>query len=221
MPDETNSVGTEAETTVSVATETKPAANVSESTSPAKGQDYESAYKGLQRKYDKLFNEHTQMESQIIDLNETIEGLKQQVKTANTEKDQIASKHVETSEKLQGLEAQINISQATIERQKLIMSDYQDLAPFEAKGLLPQAQTEEEMRTVFDSFRETLGNQVESKTDEKIKGVGPGKTEPAEPKPLDADQLYNRMTALAGTNDPEERREWQQLNQKWMELNEA
>jgi len=147
--------------------------------------------------------------------------LKQKVRNAATEKDQISTKHVEATEKIQGLEAQVNISNATIERQKLIMSEYQDLAAFEAKGLLPQAQTPDEMRSVFDSFRETLGVQVESATDEKVKGIGVGKTEPKEPKPLDADQIYDKMTALAGTNDPEERREWETLNRQWMELNEA
>ena len=222
MSDDPKPEGKETEPVETTATETKPTANVSKAEAePARGQNWESAYKGLQRKYDKLFDDHNQLQGTFDDLNATIEDLKQQVRTTATEKDQIATKHVEATEKIQGLQAQVNNSQATIERQKLIMSEYQDLAAFEAKGLLPSAQNEEEMRSVFDSFRETLGSEVQTATDEKVKGIGPAKTEPKEPKPLDSDQIYNRMTALAGTNDPEERREWESLSRQWMELNEA
>jgi chromosome segregation ATPase len=222
MSDDPKPEGNEAETSATEATTKKPEANVSSKTpEPAKGQDWESAYKGLQRKYDKLFDEHNQLLGTENELNASIEELKQQVRTATTEKDQISIKNVEASEKIEGLQSQVNAFNATIERQKLIMSDYQDLAPFEAKGLLPSAQTEEEMRSVFDSFRETLGSQVQTATDEKVKGIGTGKTEPKEPKPLDADQIYNEMQSLAGTNDPEKRRRFEQLQSQWMDLNEG
>lgn len=204
--------------TTKPANDSKPAAQTSK---PADGQNWESAYKGLQKKYDKTFKELTEALGTIDELNSTVEELKLNVRTANTEKDQISTKHVTATEEKDGLQSQLNTANQTIERQKLIMSDYQDLAPFEAKGLLPSAQTEEEMRSVFDSFRDTMGSQVETATEEKVKGIGTGPTDPKEPKPLDADQIYNRMLSLAGSNDPEERREWEQLNRQWMELNEA
>ena len=225
MSDEPKSGEQVAEPTEPVVTETNKPANDSkpaaQTSKPADGQNWESAYKGLQKKYDKLFQEHTETLGTVDDLNATIEELKLNVRTANTEKDQISSKHVTATEEKDGLQSQLNTANQTIERQKLIMSDYQDLAPFEAKGLLPSAQTEEEMRSVFDSFRDTMGSQVETATEEKVKGIGTGPTDPKEPKPLDADQIYNRMLSLAGSNDPEERREWEQLNRQWMELNEA
>jgi chromosome segregation ATPase len=224
MSDEPKSGEAVAEPTEPVVTEATKPANDSKPAAQSKpegGQNWESAYKGLQKKYDKLFQEHTETLGTVDELNATIEELKLGVRTANTEKDQIATKHVETTEKSDGLQAQLNTANQTIERQKLIMSEYQDLAPFEAKGLLPSAQTQEEMKSVFDSFRETLGSQVDTATEDKVKGVGPGQTEEQTPQPLNADQIYDRMQALAGTNDPEERREWQQLNDQWMELSEA
>jgi hypothetical protein len=38
---------------------------------------------------------------------------------------------------------------------------------------------------------------------------------------LDADQIYNEMQSLAGTNDPEKRRRFEQLQSQWMDLNEG
>lgn len=221
MTDEVNTKpeGNESETGEQMpATQTPPAATTKPPASqPAKGQDWEGAYKGMQRNYDKLMKENAELQTQIAELNTTIESFKQEVKTATTEKDQIAVKHVEATEALKGLESQNAVLKAKNERQQLIMSEYQDLAKFEAQGLLPEAQNDEELRAKFDAFRSTLGETVQTNTDEKLKGIGPGKVEEKAPEPLNRDQLYDRMTALGGTQDPEERRELENLKLQWLE----
>lgn len=222
MTDEVNTKpeGNESETGEQTpATQTPPAATTKPPASqPAKGQDWEGAYKGMQRNYDKLMKENAELQTQIAELNTTIESFKQEVKTATTEKDQIAVKHVEATEALKGLESQNAVLKAKSERQQLIMNEYQDLAKFEAQGLLPEAQNDEELRAKFDAFRETLGETVQTSTDEKLKGIGPGPVEEKAPEPLNRDQLYDRMTALGGTQDPEERRELAALQEQWYAL---
>lgn len=201
------------------ATETVPPATVS--APPASPDtDWQKAYKGLQSNYDKRVAEIANLQAEVDTLNATIESQKQELRQATTEKDQIATKHVEATETISNLESKANVAEQQNQRYKLIMSEFNDLAQFEAKGLLPQAQNEEEMRSKFGEFRETLGETVQASTDEKLKGIGPGSTEPKEPEPDNPDQIYNRMSALAGTKDPEERREYEILSRKWLEIQE-
>jgi hypothetical protein len=221
MPDDVipNPEGTTTEPVPTGAvTDVIPPATPTPSTPP--DQDWKKAYKGLQRNYDKIVKELADLQSENDNLTATNEEQKQTLRKATTEKDQITSKNVEATETISGLEAQVNVAKAQSERSTLIMSEFIDLAQFEAKGLLPEAQNPEEMRSKFGEFRDALGETVQTGVDAKLKGIGPGPTDPATPEPLDADQIYNRMTALAGTKDPEERREYNMLSKQWLAIQE-
>ena len=183
--------------------------------------DWKKAYKGLQRNYDKIVADSANLQTENDTLNAQVQEQKQANRALTTEKDQITTKNVEATETISGLEAQVNTSKAQSERSNLIMGEFIDLAKFEAKGLLPEAQTTEDMRAKFTSFREALGTTAQELTDEKLKGIGTGSVDPLTPEPLNEDQLYSQMMALAGSKDPEQRREYDALNRKWMELQEA
>ena len=219
MPDDgTNSEGTIVEPAVEPATTPiTPPANVT--TPPASpGTDWEKAYKGLQKNHDKVVVERDTLRGEVDTQVALVEEQKQTIRSATTEKDLITTKNVEANETISGLEAQVNVSKAEAERAKLIMSEFNDLAQFEAKGLLPAAENEDDMRAKFSDFRETLGVTVQENTDQKLKGIGTGSTEPKEPVPLDADQLYNRMNELAGTRDPKERAEYEAYARQYTAL---
>jgi len=221
MTEEAKTEGTTTEPVVEpAATEVTPKANVA----PPKDNpdtDWKKAYKGLQRNYDKIVADSASLQSENENLNAQLQEQKQLVRSLTTEKDQVTSKNVEATETISGLEAQVNTTKAQNERSQLIMSEFMDLAQFEAKGLLPEAQTDEEMRSKFGDFREALGTTAQELTDEKLKGMGTGTVDPQTPEPLDSDGIYNRMSALAGTRDPEKRAEYEQLSRKWLELQDS
>ena len=221
MPDDgTKPVGTVDEPVVEpTPTPATPPANVT--TPPVSpGTDWEKSYKGLQRNYDKIVAQNATLSSEVETLTALVEEQKQTIRSATTEKDQVTTKNVEATETISGLEAQVNVAKAQADRSKLIMSEFIDLAQFEAKGLLPEAQTDDDMRAKFSTFREALGETVQKNTDKKLKGIGSGSTEPKEPTPENADQLYNKMIQLAGTKDPEKRREYEQLSARYLALQE-
>jgi hypothetical protein len=215
--DDLNTDGTGNETPPKEPTSTKPAA--SNPTPPDDpGKDWQAAYKGLQRNYDKQVKQNAELQSTADDLNTALEQERQDARKLAAEKDQITTKHVEATEKITTLESKVQAGEISHERAKLIMDEFLELASFEAKGLLPDAQTPEEMRSKFTEFKAALGATVQRETDQKLKGIGTGPTDPKTPEPLDSDQIYNRMNALAGTKDPEERREFDTLSRQWLDL---
>jgi len=184
--------------------------------------DWAAAYKGLQSAYNKLqtkmdklqeqydaassqSEEHLQgksaAEKQLKTLGEEMETLKQQISTLDGEK---------------------TAAEAKIERSRLIMSEFPELAEFEAKGLIPNADTPEAQRTIFEQFKETLGGRIDTTVQSKMAGASPpgtSTTSTSSPPPEESEEvLWRTMMKTAGV--PGKQEEYQAAQEKYDALQE-
>lgn len=184
------------------------------------GEDYEKRFKGLQKLYD---TQRKELEALQLEHTTTIEGreaLLQQQKQAQTQLDATKAQLTTLTTEKEALAAKVKIHETQALRSKLILSDYADLAAFEAKGLLPPAETEEEMKTKFTAFREALGTTVSQTVKEKLQGASPASTSPTTPNPARSKEtVYAEMLRLAGSRKPEDRAKMEALTVEWDELN--
>lgn len=175
-------------------------------------EQWAASYKGLQSAYQKL-QETTKKE--ISDLSTEVHGLRTQLEEANQGSIGKDSQVAVLNKKIADLESQLAAAQAAAENEKkavgrtrLIMSEFSDLAPFEAQGLLPVGETEEDTRAKLAVFRETLGGLVGGNTKKTLAGATPP-TPGANPAPgttkdgESVEYVWDQMMQHAGRNDVE------------------
>jgi hypothetical protein len=182
------------------------------------GTNWESSYKGLQKTYDKLFAEHQALvathESTVGELEALKADKRQGDSNATSLHQQIVSKDTE----IERLTKEVTANAKKAGRSALIIAEFSDLSSFEGEGLLPDAETDEELKTKLTKFRETIGKTVGTEVDKKIRGSGPPPVGKQPPPTLDADEIYERLVALAGSQDPQELAEYQKLLKQWHDL---
>lgn len=179
--------------------------------------EWEASYKALQGTYQKLkessdksvaemtlklqdalakFEEVTQTgvskDSQMGVLRTQVDKLAEQIKTLTTEKDALVKK---------------------TNRTQVILTDYPELAAFEAQGLLPNAEGIDELKKLFGNFRDTLTKTVGADVKKKLAGstpAGTGGTSPATPTEIteDEDYVWSQMMEYAG-KDQKKFMEWE------------
>lgn len=206
------------EPNLEVATE-EPKLPVSNELPVKKTTDWEASYKGLQRNYERLQKQYNELQSKYDDVIEDLEATKQSHKSVITEKDEMMKTNVDLTSQLSSL--QEKESNRTLERDRymLILSEFSDLAEFEANGLLPQGANTDELRTKFTSFREALAKTGTQKVQDVLKGAGPGPvTNQAESK-RSKEQVYMELLGLAGKQDKESREKYELLMSEWVKLN--
>ena len=181
--------------------------------------DWEAAYKGLQRNYDKLQKQFTELQGKYDQLTEESEGTKQSHKLLGTEKESIMAQNVALTKQIASL--QDSETSRTLERDRysLVLTDFPDLAAFEAKGLLPTGNNVDELREKFTKFREALGKTGDDKVKDALKGAGPGDVGDQTGKKRSKDQVYDELVAAAGKKDPEGRKKYDALMEEWIALN--
>jgi hypothetical protein len=187
---------------------------------PQPGEDYEKRFKGLQSAYNVLKAKYDKLEQ---DHNTTLGELETIRQGDKSKADQVTQFQKDTealkAEKV-SLEAQVTSLQSQVARSKLIMADFQDLAGFEAQGLLPSGSTEEEMRAAFTKFKETYSKAISDAVAKRVTGTGPGPTGDNPPPSLSKDQIYNELTRYAGHKPgTPERKRYEELHAMWESLN--
>ena len=184
------------------------------------GEDYEKRFKGLQKLFD---TQRKELETLQLEHSTSVEGreaLLQQQKQAQAQLDATKAQLSALTTEKETLLAQVKIHETQALRSKLILADFTDLAAFEARGLLPPADTEEEMKSKFTAFREALGTTVSQTIKEKLQGASPAATSPTTPNPTRSkEEVYAELTRLAGSRKPEDRAKRDALTVEWDELN--
>jgi chromosome segregation ATPase len=184
------------------------------------GEDYEKRFKGLQRAYDALQKKLDEATRERDDLSTARETLTQDQKQVVDRLAKLESDLNSIKAERDGLQTQLGTHEAQLKRTRLIMSEYSDLAPFEAQGLLPYAETEEAQKELFEKFRTTIQTSVDAGVKQKVQGTGPSPTSPQSPPKRSAEQIYTRLTQLAGKTDDQSRQEYKVLIAEWDKLQE-
>lgn len=182
--------------------------------------DYEAAYKGLQRNYDRLQKRLDELQAKYDGLVEEHEALKISNKNDANSSQNLKTEIVTKDSEIERLKKELQRAEKKSNRSKLVLSEFPDLAQFEGEGLLPDADDDDALRELLTKFKSTLEQQVGKNVTDKVKGAGPGTGPKKDAGELNEDQIYDRLTSLAGTTDPTLKLEYDNLLQKWHALRE-
>lgn len=178
--------------------------------------EWVKSYKGLQTSYlslqTKLNNEIADLNAKLEAANAKIEELGLGTKGKETEMTALQARLAAQSQELATLKSDHSALESTVARKNLVMSEFPELASFEAKGLLPTAEDEEKMKAAFGTFRETLAATAGASVADFISGASPAAKrevkDQAKTGVEDRQYLLDQMIATAG-RDPKAYQEWQ------------
>jgi hypothetical protein len=94
-----------------------------------------------------------------------------------------------------------------------------DLAPFEAKGLIPLADNVEDMKATFENFRQAFNTTVDQTMKNRMTGMSAAASNNEPPQPRTKETVYAELTRLAGARSPQERAQYDALMKEWLLLN--
>lgn len=182
--------------------------------------DWEKRFKGLQATYDKLQKKYNDLEAENQRLTGELEEQRQGARGYETEKKTLNEQLAALQGEKTALQGQVLTHQQSVERAKLIMGEFQDLATFEAKGLLPSAANLEELKQKLTDYRVAIGSMVSSGVQNRIAGQSPassgGTNNSGAPT---KDQVYSDLVRLAGSRNPADQKRYQELMAQWEEMN--
>lgn len=141
-------------------------------------ENWEKRFKGLQPKHQILVEEHKDLKVQVgldkkeydeetVKLGLEIDELKGDVTKFTESSEGLTKSNDELKKTVESLETQL-------ERNKLIMSEYPDLAVLEAKGLIREDLDGDELTKALDDMRSLMVAKGESMTKELIVGSSDG-----------------------------------------------
>lgn len=184
--------------------------------------DWEKRYKGLQRTYDAQVAKFASLQEQYDQLVAEVEGERQKSKGHETEKQTLATSVQQLTAERDDLNKKLATHVFTQDRMKMILSEFPDLAQFEAKGLLPTADTLENLKPLLEAFRETMGGMVGDDVRKKLLGSSPAGGSSSSNNGAgkrSKEEIYARLVQLAGSNKSEDRLEYQNLLKEWDDIN--
>jgi chromosome segregation ATPase len=182
--------------------------------------DYEKRYKGLQRTYETLQAKMNKLQEQYDQLVAEAEGLRQSIRTHEGEKATLSTNLKTLETERDNLNKQISTHSLQQERMKLILREYPDLANFEAQGLLPNADTLEDLKPKLDTFRSTLTGMVGDNVRNKLSGSVPSVGSNNGGNVVRSKEtVYAELERLAGSRTTEDRNKYAALLKEWDELN--
>jgi len=167
------------------------------------GTDWQEAYKGLQKKLSAAQAQAELWKNERDEARTNFERVKGDLLISTGKAEDLAGKVTGFETQVADLTAKVQGTTAELERSKLIMSDYQDLAKFEAKGLLPKADSLDELKEKLTGFREALVESIDKKVDEKLDGSSFAQEEETTDDDLSDDVLRTKMMDVAGIDRAE------------------
>jgi chromosome segregation ATPase len=191
-------------------------------------QEWAKSYKGLQGHVNKLNGQIEGMNTQVSDLTgerdtalSDIEGVRTEFQQSQQSAQTLTGEVENLTNQLTEATSNAETLQTQLDRQGLIISDYPDLAAFEAKGLLPQADSPEDLAGKLDAFRETMTTQVSAELEDTLDGstVNQDINNKLSPDDMSEDALYAKAMSLAG--DPAKEAEYEKYMNLWMERQDS
>ena len=182
--------------------------------------NWEDRFKGMQRSYEKLQAKFTTLQEKEDTLLEESETTKQTERQKQTELTALQTEQAEAKVELDRLTGELATQEASNTRAQGIMRDFPDLSEFEVNGLLPAAETEEEMVEKFTAFRKSVGSMIKTGVENQVVGTAPTDSGTTSITPIRTkNEIYTEMQNLAGTRDPDKRLRYQELVVEWDEVN--
>lgn len=200
------------------AAQSEPAARPASSTPVADGTDWEKSYKGLQSSYQKLKaatdTTVAELQRQLGESQSTIETQKLEIASLNEKLASEGQRAEAVTKERDAIKQEAEATKANLTRAKLVMDKYPQLAGFEARGLLPTAESEEALTAVLEEFANVMNAKASSELQQRLSGAVPPQP-PGTPQDTETeDFLWRKMSETANTP---EFLEWQRKFDALME----
>jgi len=179
--------------------------------------DWEARFKGMQSAYSKLEQKNTDAQGTLSEAQAELEKLTVEGKTSESKLKELEESIVDLTTEKETLTSEADISKLQADRAKLIMAEYPELSEFFGNDLIRTVEDIEEQTKIFDTFKKIIDVRVQSTLTDIVSGSGPSTTGDQDTPTLDKDNIYDRMTALAGSRDPKEMEEYAELEKQWKE----
>lgn len=174
---------------------------------------WESKYKGLQAVVEKKERERANAEADKLRISTELEDLKIKTQALQIEFDKLQGLYSAEAENSKTANTNLSQKQLEIGRLKLIVDDFPDLSSFEKSGVLPVANTVDELREKLTNFRIALKGAVGSNVKDLLAGSSPPSNDGQSPNDLTEDQIYSQLNILS--KDNKRKAEYMILREKW------
>ena len=181
-------------------------------------ENWQERYKGMQRAFNKKSEELDNLAEKFENLMEESETSKATEGELQKQLQDIQKQMDERQQELDQMTGQIAAQEAKQKRTNLILSEFPDLAPFEAKGLLPDV-PDDQMKDKFNEFREVFQSRVEDDVKKQVVGASAAETggDGTHKVTRSKEQIYGELMRLAGSTNPEDRARREALVAEWDE----
>lgn len=201
----------------------------SESSSKSKGAstepitDFEKAYKGIQKKYDLLFNRNKKLEDTLEELR--IKLGETEIELDKYQKNEFNVKSI-TDKALQQAQTDkqlLDSKDKEIQRMKIVMKEFPQLADMIDE--LPKKDDPEEFRASLTGLNTTIEKQVESRIKERLSGTGLNDADLSRSSQgntqLSSDDLYAKLMTFPATRNAKEEAEYQKAYGQYIDAYNA
>ena len=183
-------------------------------------EEWKASYNGLQASYQKLKETSDQtiadLQRQLAEAQTDLETSKQGKTSSDSQVETLNSEKTDLLAQIETLQSEKATLEGNLDRSKLVMSDFPELAAFEAQGLLPSGNGEDDLKAKFTSFRETMQSQVGTQVKSTLKGTQPagsGRSTTSTTKTVeveeDEDYVWDMMSQASRDGNRVEFNKWQ------------
>lgn len=178
------------------------------------GTDWEARFKGQQRAYnelkaqfDTLKAERDSLAKQLSEAQEKLKAIEEKAAKAKGEASELSASKSALEEKIAKLEEQLGQlkaerekTDAQLERMRLVINEYPDLAPYEAKGLLRSDLADDKLKEYLDEFRSLVVAQAQQAATSFASGATPPPAG-SDLSTLTETDIVNRMMELDSNSE--------------------
>lgn len=182
--------------------------------------DWENSYKGLQKTYNVLFNDHEALKSKYEVLGAENEKNKQEIVRLTGELGTASTGLQTKDQELTKSKTEVESSKSQYQRLKLIAEKFPQLLIMEEQGLIPNMELKD-----LEPKLQAIANNISSSIDARARGSlqaappGSGGSQNNNIPPVESvEDIFEKLQVLAGSKRPEDVAEYNRLYTLYQEL---
>lgn len=185
-----------------------------QATSPSqKGEDWETAYKGLQKVVARKDREVNELTDKLENLSSQLEELKTTSQSSQSAKSDLEKQLGELQSTLESLKTEKDDLNNKLAQSSLVMEKFPEIAPLAA--FIPSGNSIEEFEQNAQAFKERIDDYTSAKAKGLLQGASPTSTKSSEDGMVtenELDKLWDQVYSLAGI--PGKEKEYEEANSK-------
>lgn len=185
--------------------------------------DFEKAYKGIQKKYDLLFNRNKKLEDTLEELRNKYGEMEIELDKYQKNETSVKSISEKALQQAQADKQLLDNKDKEIQRLKIVMKEFPQLADMIDE--LPKKDDPEEFRASLTGLNTTIEKQVESRIKERLSGTGLNDADLSKSTQgntqLGSNDLYAKLMTFPAIRNAKEEAEYQKAYEQYIDAYNA